>query len=174
MASEGTKLEKKGGIIGGALGPMDIDGILRMLPHRYPFLLIDRVEEIIEGPDPKSRLGRKFRVTKCVTINEPFFQGHFPHRPVMPGVLIVESMAQAAAVACYRVGEPTQDVAIVGIKEAKFRRPVVPGDKLEIRGECNRDGGQMLAVDCECWVDGQMVASARILAKMFDFGGGEH
>jgi 3-hydroxyacyl-[acyl-carrier-protein] dehydratase len=156
----------------GNIGPMDINRIMAILPHRYPFLLIDRVEEVLHGPDPDSRAGRKFRAIKCVTMNEPFFPGHFPHRPVMPGVLIVEAMAQAAALACYRPGRPSQDVAIAAIKDAKFRRPVVPGDRLEIFGECTRDGGQMLSVDCECRVDGQVVASATILAKMFDFGGG--
>ena len=150
---------------------MDINKIMEILPHRYPFLLVDRVEELREGPNPKSRAGRRFRVIKCVSYNEPFFTGHFPHQPVMPGVLIVEAMAQAAAVACYRPDQPRQDVAIAGIREAKFRRPVIPGDRLEIRGECTRDGGQMLSVNCEVFVDGQIVASATILAKMSEVGG---
>lgn len=149
---------------------MDINKILEILPHRYPFLLIDRFEEVDPGPNPTSRAGRKFRAIKCVTFNEPFFPGHFPHRPVMPGVLLVEAMAQAAAVACVNPGGPKLDVAIAGIKDARFRRPVTPGDRLEIRGECVRDGGQMLVVECECWVEGQEVASATILAKMTEVG----
>ena len=150
---------------------MDIMQIQEVIPHRYPFLLVDRVEELVQGPDPDSRAGRKFKAIKCVTFNEQFFTGHFPHRPVMPGVLIVEAMAQAAALSCVRPNKPKQDVAIAAIKDAKFRRPVVPGDRLEIFGECTRDGGSMLSVNCECRVEGQVVASATILAKMFELEG---
>jgi 3-hydroxyacyl-[acyl-carrier-protein] dehydratase len=147
-----------------AMTPTDI---LRILPHRFPFLLVDRLEELTEGPKPPSRAGRKLKATKCVTFNEPFFQGHFPHRPVMPGVLLIEAMAQAAALACYRKDDPDLDVAIVSIKDAKFRRPVVPGDVLIIDGEVLRDGGTMLSVKLTCTVDGDVVAETEILAKVF-------
>ena len=145
--------------------------ILRMLPHRFPFLLVDRVEEIF-NPEPtsagsKSRVGRKIRATKNVTINEPFFPGHFPHRPVMPGVLQIEAMAQVAAISCIEPNGPKMDVAIAGVNNARFRRPVVPGDTLEITAEITKDRGQILMVQCEARVQGQVVAEAELIAKMF-------
>lgn len=145
---------------------MDANEILRILPHRFPFLLVDRMEEIVPGPKPSSRLGCKYRATKNVTINEPFFPGHFPGRPVMPGVLIVEAMAQAGALACYKPEFPEVDVAIAAIKDARFRKPVLPGDVLEIHGEVTRDGGSMLSIRTSCEVRGEVVAEAEILAKM--------
>jgi len=173
---QSSKEAKNSSVVGAPIGPedtnFDIMRIMKILPHRYPFLLVDKVLDVEYGPNPKSRTGRTFRGIKCVTFNEQFFSGHFPGLPVMPGVLIVESMAQAAAVACYLpAAYEKTEVAIAGIKEAKFRRPVVPGDVLEIRGKCVRDGGTMLSVSCECFVDGQPVASATLLAKMTGAGG---
>lgn len=144
---------------------MDAAYIQRILPHRYPFLLIDRLDEVVEGPKAPNRTGRRVRATKCVTINEPFFQGHFPGRPVMPGVLLVEAMAQAGALGCAVDGRDIE-VALVGIKNAKFRRAVVPGDQLTITGEVLRDGGQMLSVELKCHVGEELVAETEILARV--------
>jgi len=144
-----------------------IEKILSILPHRYPFLLVDRVDEFQEGPNPPSRAGRRLRATKNVSFNEPFFQGHFPHRPVMPGVLIVEAMAQAAALACFRVEEVPQDVAIAGIRSAKFRIPVSPGQVLDLRAHIVKDRGQMLLTECQAFVDGKLAAETELLAKVF-------
>jgi 3-hydroxyacyl-[acyl-carrier-protein] dehydratase len=105
---------------------MDINEILEYLPHRYPFLLVDRVVEMEEG--------KRVLALKNVTINEPFFPGHFPHRPVMPGVLILEALAQAAAVLSFKtMGQRPDDSSVVyfaGIDKARFKRPVGPGDQL--------------------------------------------
>jgi 3-hydroxyacyl-[acyl-carrier-protein] dehydratase len=105
---------------------MDIHQILKKLPHRYPFLLVDRVLELESG--------KRIKALKNVTINEPFFVGHFPHRPVMPGVLIIEAMAQAAGLLSFdALGTSTDDNSViyfVGIDNARFKRPVEPGDQL--------------------------------------------
>lgn len=105
---------------------MDINEILEYLPHRYPFLLVDRVLEMDEG--------KRALAVKNVTMNEPFFPGHFPHRPVMPGVLILEALAQAAALLSFKsAGQKRDDNSVVyfaGIDKARFKRPVVPGDQL--------------------------------------------
>ncbi|RZJ16981.1 MAG: 3-hydroxyacyl-ACP dehydratase FabZ [Haliea sp.] len=105
---------------------LDIHQILKLLPHRYPFLMIDRVLEI--------EMGKRIRAIKNVTINEPFFNGHFPHRPVMPGVLMLEAMAQAAALLSFATQGVTPDDKTVyyfaGIDGARFKRPVEPGDQL--------------------------------------------
>ena len=113
---------------------MDISEILEHLPHRYPFLLLDRIIEIESG--------KRIVALKNVTINEPFFAGHFPHHPVMPGVLIVEALAQAAAMlAFHTVGRKPDDKSViyfVGIDHARFKRPVVPGDQLMLHVELTR------------------------------------
>ena len=105
---------------------LDIHQILKLLPHRYPFLMIDRVTEI--------EMGKRIQAIKNVTINEPFFNGHFPHRPVMPGVLMLEAMAQAAALLSFATQGVTPDDKTVyyfaGIDAARFKRPVEPGDQL--------------------------------------------
>jgi 3-hydroxyacyl-[acyl-carrier-protein] dehydratase len=105
---------------------MDIHQILKKLPHRYPFLLVDRVLEL--------ETGKRIKALKNVTINEPFFVGHFPHRPVMPGVLIIEAMAQAAGLLSFdALGAGADDKSViyfVGIDNARFKRPVEPGDQL--------------------------------------------
>ena len=113
---------------------LDIQAILERLPHRYPFLLVDRVLELHPG--------RSIRALKNVTFNEPFFTGHFPHRPVMPGVMIIEALAQAAGILCFVTGgvipDHTTRFYFVGIDEARFRKPVVPGDQLVLCAQLQR------------------------------------
>jgi 3-hydroxyacyl-[acyl-carrier-protein] dehydratase len=113
---------------------LDMQAILERLPHRYPFLLVDRVLEC--------RPGESIRALKNVTYNEPFFPGHFPGRPVMPGVMIVEALAQAAGILCFVTANviPDQDTRFyfVGIDKARFRRPVVPGDQLLLTARLQR------------------------------------
>lgn len=107
---------------------MDINEIMKIIPHRYPFLLVDRIDEIVEG--------EKVVATKNVTMNEPFFQGHFPQLPVMPGVLIIEAMAQAGAVAVLSKEEFKGKIAfLAAVDKAKFRKNVVPGDTLRLEVE---------------------------------------
>ena len=113
---------------------MDIMGVLRLLPHRYPFLLVDRVLEC--------RKGDSIRALKNVTYNEPFFPGHFPHRPVMPGVMIIEALAQTAGILAFVTAGviPDDDTRFyfVGIDKARFRRPVEPGDQLILTAKLER------------------------------------
>jgi len=113
---------------------LDMQQILRYLPHRYPFLLLDRVLEC--------RPGESIRALKNVTYNEPYFPGHFPHRPVMPGVIIMEALAQAAGVLCFVTAGviPNEDTQFyfVGIDNARFRKPVVPGDQLILTAQLER------------------------------------
>jgi 3-hydroxyacyl-[acyl-carrier-protein] dehydratase len=142
--------------------------IMRLLPHRYPFLLVDRVDEIIRGPGP-TRAGTRIRAIKNVTFNEQFFVGHFPHRPVMPGVLQIEAMAQVAALACASLepGAPQMDVAIAAVDGCRFRKPVGPGDTLEIEAEIVKDRGQILVLRTLARVRGEIVSEAELMAKMF-------
>ena len=145
---------------------LDINDIFRILPHRYPFLLIDRVVEIV----------RKQRIVaiKNVTINEPFFTGHFPNMPIMPGVLIVEAIAQAGGALLLTEVEDRDSKLIMftGIERAKFRRPVVPGDQLRIEVELKawRAVESMIAVRMEgiAYVDGQRVAEASVKCQLVD------
>jgi 3-hydroxyacyl-[acyl-carrier-protein] dehydratase len=113
---------------------LDINGILKQLPHRYPFLLVDRVLECHEG--------KSIRAIKNVTYNEPYFPGHFPHRPVMPGVIIIEALAQAAGILAFRTAKVMPDEEtrffFVGIDKARFRRPVEPGDQLILTATLQR------------------------------------
>jgi 3-hydroxyacyl-[acyl-carrier-protein] dehydratase len=138
---------------------LDLQRILTYLPHRYPFLLIDRVIEHTPGGE--------LVAIKNVTCNEPFFQGHFPGRPVMPGVLIVEAMAQAAGVLTFRTAgkEPTNNSTFyfVGIDKARFRAPVVPGDQLILRAQYQRRIKTIWCFRTEATVDGKRVASADIM-----------
>lgn len=146
---------------------MNIEEITKVLPHRHPFIFVDRVIEKVWGPNYPSRLGNKISAIKNVTINEPFFQGHFPHRPVMPGVILLEVFAQVGALLCYRPNDPPQDVALVGLNEARFRQPVTPGDQLIIEMDCRKDRGQILIFGGLAKVEGEIVAEAEILAKVF-------
>lgn len=146
-----------------------IEDILKILPHRYPFVLIDRAEETVPAKNPEqSSLGRKVRAIKNVSFNEQFFSGHFPHRPVMPGVLIIESMAQAAAIACARPGDTRKDVAIGRISEVRVRRPVIPGDQLVLEAEVLKDKGTLVLTKISASVDGEPVTEVEILAFVTD------
>jgi len=140
---------------------------MKIMPHRYPFLLVDKVVALEDGPSaPKNRAGHKITAIKNVTANEPFFPGHFPELPIMPGVLQIEAMAQAACLAYVREGDPEFDFFIGSIQDARFRRPVVPGDQLVLKAEIVKDRGSVLQVKTEAMVDGQTVAEATILAKI--------
>ncbi len=145
---------------GAVLNAVDIIGLLKLLPHRYPFLLIDKIVDI-DGDESATGI-------KNVTINEPHFMGHFPGYPVMPGVLIVEAMAQTAGAICIRsVGaEEAPLVYFMTIDGAKFRRPVVPGDRLEIRVKKLKKRGNIWKFACEASVDGARAAEAEISAMM--------
>ena len=143
---------------------LSIDKIKKILPHRYPFLLVDRVISVTAGSNPKSKEGRVVEALKNVTVNEEFFNGHFPERPIMPGVLILEAMAQVGALANHSPDDPELEFMIASINYAKFRRPVVPGDQLILRGEILKDKGKMKRILCTAKVDGQLVAEAEVLA----------
>ena len=140
--------------------PVDVGCILHLLPHRYPFLLVDRVVEL----DPHKRI----RALKNVTFNEPYFQGHFPGRPVMPGVLVIEAMAQAGGLLT-QLSLPRDAIGEgklfyqVKVDNARFNRMVVPGDQLDIEVVLKRTIRNMALYECSARVDGQVVASAEIL-----------
>ena len=138
---------------------MDIHQILEHLPHRYPFLLVDRVLEL--------DVGKSIHAYKNVTFNEPFFPGHFPHHPVMPGVLIMEALAQAAGILSFEtLGEmPTEDSVFyfVGIDEARFKKPVMPGDQLHLHVSIERQMRGIWKYDAVAKVDGDVVASAKLM-----------
>ncbi|MFK8138671.1 MAG: 3-hydroxyacyl-ACP dehydratase FabZ [Bdellovibrionales bacterium] len=147
--------------------PIGTSELLKVLPHRYPFLLIDRVESI-EGGSVEDRKGRKIVALKNVTANEPHFQGHFPAYPIMPGVLILESMAQACAMCCYiplPEGEH-YDFFIASSNNTKFRRQVLPGDQLVMKVECIKDKKRMILFDCKVFVDDKLVAESEIMASV--------
>ncbi|HUO80830.1 MAG TPA: 3-hydroxyacyl-ACP dehydratase FabZ [Steroidobacteraceae bacterium] len=139
--------------------PLDIAAVLRQLPHRYPFLLVDRVLELVPG--------KSIRALKNVTINEPFFPGHFPHRPVMPGVLILEALAQAAGILAFRtvgvIPDENTRFFFVGIDAARFRRPVEPGDQLILRAEFVRAMRGIWKFTTAAEVDGREVCSAEMM-----------
>lgn len=137
---------------------LTVNDIQRLLPHRYPFLLLDRVVEI----EP----GKRLVATKNVTINEPFFNGHFPGAPVMPGVLIVEAMAQAAGllVGYKKRIEPDEFLLFAGIDNARFRLPVVPGDTLRITIDAQRLRSRSAQLHGEATVDGKLAAEADIFS----------
>jgi len=143
---------------------LDTLAIQRILPHRYPFLLVDRIVEITPG--------ERIVGVKQVTINEPFFQGHYPGAPVMPGVLIVEAMAQVGAVyALQQFSEADRARRIPlfsGIDNARFRRPVVPGDTLVLTVTPIRVGGRVQRMHGEAHVDGQLAAEADIMSVVAD------
>ena len=141
---------------------MDIAGVLAHLPHRFPFLLIDRIRTI--------ELGKRILALKNVTINEPCFQGHFPGRPIMPGVLILEAMAQAAGILVFRTQGDKPDVNSVyylaGIDKARFKKPVVPGDQLEIEVALERGVRGVWKFSCVARVDGAVVCEAEMLCSV--------
>ena len=146
---------------------MEIGAILDILPHRYPFLLVDRILEIEKG---KRAVG-----LKNVTVNEPFFQGHFPGRPIMPGVLILEAMAQVGGILLLHDIENRHEKLIyfTGIEQAKFRRPVVPGDQLRLDVEILKLRSWTCKLRATATVEGQLASEAVILSAMVDREAGQ-
>lgn len=141
---------------------LDVNEIMKLLPHRYPFLLVDRITEI----DP----GKKIVGLKNVTINEPFFPGHFPGHPVMPGVLIVEAMAQVAAILVYSSSDENKDkiTYFVGIDNTKFRKPVVPGDQIRLELEVTGCRRGIWSFAGKAFVDGKLVTESELRATFAD------
>ena len=141
---------------------MDIKEILQYLPHRYPFLLVDRVLEIEPGV--------RARALKNVTMNEPFFPSHFPHHPVMPGVLIIEAMAQAEALLSFKSSGVKPDensvVYFAGIDHARFKRPVVPGDQLIFEVEITQSKRNIYKYKARATVDGDLAAEAELMCAI--------
>ncbi|MBR9982383.1 MAG: 3-hydroxyacyl-ACP dehydratase FabZ [Desulfatitalea sp.] len=138
---------------------MNIQTIIKHLPHRYPFLLIDRILDW--SPD------QKIIALKNVTFNEPFFQGHFPGAPIMPGVLIVEAMAQAGgvlAMASMPDGKEGTLMFFMGLDQVRFRKPVVPGDQLILEVEITKKRGKVIKLAGTAKVDGQVAAEAQLMA----------
>lgn len=147
----------------GEASELDIQRIMAMIPHRYPMLLIDRMTEVVAD---RSAVG-----IKNVSINEAFFQGHFPRRPVMPGVMIIESMAQTAAVlVVFTLGETAQSklVYFMSVENARFRRPVVPGDTMRIHVRKLHARRAVWKFEGQCLVDGKLCAEAVFTAMIMD------
>jgi 3-hydroxyacyl-[acyl-carrier-protein] dehydratase len=138
---------------------LDMQAILERLPHRYPFLLVDRVLEC--------RPGESIRALKNVTYNEPFFPGHFPGRPVMPGVMIIEALAQVAGILCFVTANVIPDhntrLYLVAVDRARFRRPVVPGDQLLLTAQLERSLKGIWRFSTAAMVDDQEVAQAQMM-----------
>jgi 3-hydroxyacyl-[acyl-carrier-protein] dehydratase len=142
---------------------MDIGKILAALPHRYPFLLVDRVVEAVKG--------ERIHAYKNVTFNEHFFQGHFPGKPVMPGVLQLEAMAQAGALLAYEGApfDPSQKVIyLMSFDKVKFRRVVIPGDRLDLHVRIERQKGNIWRLAGEAKVEGELASEAQMLAMIAD------
>jgi 3-hydroxyacyl-[acyl-carrier-protein] dehydratase len=141
----------------------DIRRILSALPHRYPFLLVDRVVELVPG--------ERIHAFKNLTFNEPFFQGHFPGQPVMPGVLQLEAMAQAGALLAHQISafDPEKKVIyLMSFDKVKFRRVVIPGDRLDLHVRLERQKGPVFRLAGEAKVDGQLASEAEMLATLAD------
>ncbi|WP_417071368.1 3-hydroxyacyl-ACP dehydratase FabZ [Niveibacterium terrae] len=138
---------------------MDIGEVMQYLPHRYPFLLIDRVLELVPG--------ERIKALKNVTVNEQFFTGHFPHHPVMPGVLVIEAMAQTAAVMSYKTRDVKPDANTVayfaGIDNVRFKRPVLPGDQLIFDVRLVKNKGDLWKYSGTASIDGEVAASADLM-----------
>jgi beta-hydroxyacyl-ACP dehydratase FabZ len=141
---------------------LEISEIQEILPHRYPFLLVDRIEEL--------EIGKRVVGIKNVTINEPFFQGHFPGRPIMPGVLIIEAMAQVGGVLAFKSAQEQgcKLVYFMGIDKAKFRRPVVPGDQLRFVIDVLRARHPYWKMRGEAYVESALVCEAELMAMITD------
>jgi len=158
-ASAGSAAETQNG----SVGVYDIARIMQAIPHRFPFLLVDRVVDLV--PD-ESAVG-----IKNVSINENFFQGHFPAHPVLPGVLIIESMAQTAAVLVVETLGPSAQgklVYFMTVENAKFRKPVVPGDQMRVHVRKEKKRGNIWKFAAEAKVDGKVVAEATYAAMILD------
>ncbi|HVC01588.1 MAG TPA: 3-hydroxyacyl-ACP dehydratase FabZ [Steroidobacteraceae bacterium] len=138
---------------------MDIEAIMRQLPHRYPFLLVDRVRECVPG--------ERIVALKNVTYNEPFFTGHFPHRPVMPGVILIEALAQTCGLLAFVTARVVPDEEtrfyFVAIDKARFRKPVEPGDQIVLKATLLRSIKGIWKFQCLAEVDGVEVAAAEIM-----------
>jgi 3-hydroxyacyl-[acyl-carrier-protein] dehydratase len=146
-----------------AIGPLDISRVMAALPHRYPMLLVDRVEELVPG--------QRIAAIKAVTINESYFQGHFPGRPIMPGVLIVEALAQAAgvlAVESFGLAGSGKLVYFMAIDEAKFRSPVEPGVLLRLEVEFVQKRATVSKFAGRALIDGKVAAQANFTAMIAD------
>jgi 3-hydroxyacyl-[acyl-carrier-protein] dehydratase len=139
---------------------LTINEIMKYLPHRYPFLLVDRIVDLKPG---ERALG-----VKNVTINEPFFQGHFPGQPIMPGVLVIEAMAQVAGVMAFRSGMEGKSVYFMSIDNAKFRRPIVPGDQVMMEIKVLKQRGNVWKFSGVATVDGKPVSEAEFTAMVTD------
>ena len=143
-------------------GAMDLAGVMAALPHRYPMLLVDRVESL--------ELDKSIVAIKAVTINEPFFSGHFPHHPVMPGVLIIEALAQAAALLRLKTANLQTDensvYYFVGIDRARFKKPVLPGDQLILRATILRERIGIWKYSVKAEVDGRVVTEAELMCTI--------
>lgn len=137
----------------------DIQRVMQLLPHRYPFLLVDRILEM--------EIGKRVLALKNVTINEPFFQGHFPNQPIMPGVLIIEAMGQAGGVLAASAlpeDEPEQVIIFMGMDKVRFRKPVVPGDQLIFELKVLKQRRKIFKMSGIAKVDGEVVAEAELMA----------
>ena len=138
---------------------VEIDEIIKLLPHSYPFLLVDRV---LEFEHAKKIIG-----IKNVTFNEPFFQGHFPGKPIMPGVLMVEALAQIGGILAFKsFPDKTGSVFFLGIDNARFRKPVVPGDQLKLVVEVVKFKRDIWVFEGKAYVDNEIVTEARIMAML--------
>jgi 3-hydroxyacyl-[acyl-carrier-protein] dehydratase len=138
---------------------IEIDEILRLIPHNYPFLLVDRILEF----EPEKRIVG----IKNVTFNEPFFPGHFPGKPIMPGVLIIEALAQTGGILAFKSFPHLKgDFRFVGIDNARFRRPVTPGDQLKLILEVVKHRREIWVFDAHAYVDGKNVAEAQLMATL--------
>lgn len=139
---------------------IDIVEILKLLPHRYPFVMVDRIQSL--------EMGKEIVGLKNVTINEPFFQGHFPERPVMPGVLILEGMAQVGGIMAFYANPEAignKLLFFAGIDKARFRKPVVPGDQLIFTLELIKQKRSIMVMSAKATVDDQVVAEAELMAS---------
>lgn len=148
---------------GGKIDTIDVERVMEMIPHRYPFLMIDKVIDVVSGV--------KATGVKNVTINENYFAGHFPEQPVMPGVLIIEAMAQTAAVLVVHTLGPESEgklVYFMSVDGARFRKPVRPGDQLHVEVTKQRNRGNVWKFEGRATVDGNLVAEATYAAMILD------